>query len=174
MPKPFWARGVSTTEAGALYYERCRSILRETQEAELSVRSSQDQAQGLLRIGSSVAFGRRIVVPLALEFMALHPHLRIDLSFDDRYSDLVAQGIDVAIRMGKLADSSLGASFLGVNPWLLVAAPRYLRERGVPASVTALREHRALVYSSVQGNDVWRLRTDPGIFETVSLDAVFR
>ena len=167
-------RGVSPTEAGALYYERCRSILRETQEAEQSVRSSQDQAQGLLRIGSSVAFGRRIVVPLALEFMALHPQLRIDLSFDDRYTDLVAQGIDVAIRMGKLADSSLGASFLGVNPWLLVAAPRYLRERGVPASVTALHEHRALIYSSVQGNDVWRLRTDAGTFETVSVDAVFR
>ncbi|HSW20167.1 MAG TPA: LysR family transcriptional regulator [Ramlibacter sp.] len=167
-------RGVSPTEAGALYYERCRSILRENEEAERAARSSQDQAQGLLRIGSSVGFGRRVVLPLALEFMALHPQLRIDLSFDDRYTDLVAQGIDVAIRMGKLADSSLGARYLGVNPWLLVAGPRYLREQGVPADAGALREHRALIYSSVQGNDVWRLRTAAGAFETVPVDAVFR
>ena len=99
-------RGVSPTEAGALYYEQLPLDPSGGAGGRASVRSSQDQAQGLLRIGSSVAFGRRIVVPLALEFMALHPQLRIDLSFDDRYTDLVAQGIDVAIRMGKLADSA--------------------------------------------------------------------
>src|SRR5690349_25156706 len=68
-------RGVSLTEAGALYYEKCKSIVREAQEAENIVHTRQSPAQGLLRVGSSVAFGRRVVVPLALEFMRQHPQL---------------------------------------------------------------------------------------------------
>ena len=58
--------------------------------------------------------------------------MQVDLSFEDRYVDLVAQGIDVAVRMGKLADSSLGARFLGINPWVMVAAPAYLKKHGTP------------------------------------------
>src|SRR6478752_7962776 len=123
-------RGVSLTESGALYYEKCKSIVREAEEAESIVQLRQSQAQGLIRIGSSVAFGRRVLVPLALEFMQQHPQLQVDLSFEDRYTDLVAQGIDVAIRMGKLADSSLGARYLGTNPWLVVASPKYLKKQG--------------------------------------------
>ena len=86
-------------------------------------RLRQSQAQGMLRIGTSVAFGRRVIVPLALEYMALNPQVQVDLSFEDRYTDLVAHGLDVAIRMGKLADSTLGARFLGMNPWALVGSP---------------------------------------------------
>ncbi|MBS0344541.1 MAG: LysR family transcriptional regulator, partial [Proteobacteria bacterium] len=100
-------RGVSLTEAGALYYDKCKSIVRDAQDAESIVRLRQSQAQGMLRIGTSVAFGRRVIVPLALEYMELNPQVQVDLSFEDRYVDLVAQGIDVAVRMGKLADSSL-------------------------------------------------------------------
>ncbi|MBX3657130.1 MAG: LysR family transcriptional regulator [Ramlibacter sp.] len=150
-------RGVSLTEPGALYYEKCKLIVREAEEADTVVRLRQSQAQGLLRIGTSVAFGRRVLVPLALDFMALHPQVQVDLSFEDRYTDLVAQGMDVAVRMGKLADSALGARFLGLNPWVLVAAPKYLRKLGTPRRPQDLGEHNALVYSSVQGDDVWRL-----------------
>jgi DNA-binding transcriptional LysR family regulator len=160
-------RGVSLTEPGALYYEKCRGIVREAEEAERVVRGRQSQAQGLLRVGTSVAFGRRVVVPLALEFMALHPQVRLDLSFEDRYTDLVAQGIDVAVRMGKLADSTLGARFLGMNPWLMVAAPRYLRKHGTPRSAQDLAGHAALIYSSVLGDDVWRLAAPGGEALTV-------
>jgi DNA-binding transcriptional LysR family regulator len=167
-------RGVSPTEAGTLYYERCKVILREAEEADGVVRLAQQEPQGLLRVGSSVAFGRRVVVPLVLEFMAAHPQLQVDLSFEDRYTDLVAQGIDVAVRMGKLADSSLGARFLGVNPWLLVAAPAYLRDAGTPDSPEALGRHRALIYSSVQGNDVWRVRTPGGETSTVAVQGALR
>ncbi len=157
-------RGVSLTEAGALYYEKCKSIVREVEEADniVQLRQTQTQAQGMLRIGSSLAFGRRVMVPLALDFMAKHPQLQVDLSFEDRYVDLVAQGIDVAIRMGKLADSSLGGRFLGVNPWLLAAAPAYLRAHGTPQRPDELSAHKALIYSSVQGDDRWHLRTPRG------------
>ncbi|HYE41585.1 MAG TPA: LysR family transcriptional regulator, partial [Ramlibacter sp.] len=160
-------RGVSPTEAGALYYEKCKAIVRDAEEADAAARSTQEQAQGQLRIGSSVAFGRRVIVPLALEFMRRHPRVRIDLSFEDRYTDLVAQGIDVALRLGKLADSALGARFLGVNPWLLVASPQYLRAHGAPREPADLGGHAALIYSSVQGNDVWLLRYGGG--ETVAV-----
>jgi DNA-binding transcriptional LysR family regulator len=155
-------RGVSLTETGALYYERCKSIVRDAEAAENIVQLRQSQAQGLLRIGTSVAFGRRVVVPFALEFMAQHPQVRVDLSFEDSYSDLVAQGLDIALRMGKLADSSLGSRFLGMNPWLLVAAPRYLRKHGTPLQPADLAVHNAIVYSSVQGDDVWRLAPPGG------------
>ena len=76
-----------------------------------------------LRSSTSVAFGRRVLTPLVLRFMQRHPGLQIDLGFEDRYVDLAGQGVDVALGMGRLADSSLGARYLGVNPWVPVAAP---------------------------------------------------
>jgi len=160
-------RGVSLTESGALYYEKCKIIVRETEEADNIVRLRQSQAQGMLRIGTSVAFGRRVIVPLALDFMDRHPQVQLDLSFEDRYTDLVSQGLDVAVRMGKLADSSLGARFLGVNPWVMVAAPRYLKKHGTPKKPKDLSSHAALIYSSVLGDDVWRLISPKGEAVTV-------
>ena len=167
-------RGVSPTEAGALYYERCKAIVRDTQEADSAVRTRQTLAHGLLRVGSSVAFGRRVLVPLALDFMRQHPQLRVDLSFEDRYTDLVAQGIDVAVRMGKLADSSLGARFLGANPWVLVASPAYLRKHGTPRKPAELSSHETLIYTSVQGSDVWRVVSPRGEASTVPITARLR
>ena len=167
-------RGASLTEAGALFYEKCKPILRDIEQADAVVQQRQTQAQGLLRIGSSVAFGRRVVVPLALEFMALHPQVQVDLSFEDRYSDLIAQGIDVAVRLGRLADSSLGARFLGVNSWLMVASPTYLREHGSPHAAADLADHPAIIYSSVQGNDLWRVHTPEGRIESVAVQARLR
>lgn len=160
-------RGASLTESGALYYEKCKAIVHEVEEAESAVQRHQTQAQGLLRIGTSVAFGRRVVVPLTLEFMAKHPQVEVDLSFEDRYTDLVAQGIDVAVRMGKLADSTLGARFLGMNPWVMVAAPQYLRKHGTPQRPADLAGHNALIYSSVQGDAVWRMSMPGGAHVTV-------
>jgi DNA-binding transcriptional LysR family regulator len=167
-------RGISLTESGALYYEKCKGIVHQAEEAENIVRLRQTQAQGLLRIGTSVAFGRRVIVPLALDFMAKHPQVRVDLSFEDRYSDLVAQGLDLAVRMGKLADSALGARFLGMNPWVLAASPKYLRKHGVPRRPGDLAAHDALIYSSVQGDDVWRLFSQKGEPVTVHVTGKLR
>jgi DNA-binding transcriptional LysR family regulator len=167
-------RGVSLTEPGALYYEKCKGIVRDAEEAENIVQLRQSQAQGLLRIGTSVAFGRRVVVPMALDYMRRNPQVRLDLSFEDRYVDLIAQGIDVAIRMGRLADSSLGARFLGTNPWVMVASPAYLKKHGVPRRAQDLSGHTALIYSSVVGDDVWRLHTPKGEAVTVPVSGRFR
>ena len=147
--------GVSTTEIGSLYYEKCKLIAHHVEEAESVATLLQSQVQGGLRISTSVAFGRRVLVPLVMRFMRLNPKLQIELSFEDRYVDLVAQGIDVAIRMGRLADSTLGSRFLGINPWVVVGAPEYLAQRGVPRKLADLAQHDALVYSTVQGDARW-------------------
>ncbi len=147
--------GVTPTEIGALYYQKCKLIAHHVDEAETVAALLQSQVQGGLRISTSVAFGRRVLVPLVMRFMAMNPRLQIDLSFEDRYVDLVEQGIDVAVRMGRLADSTLGARYLGVNPWLVVASPDYLARRGTPLTPADLSAHDALIYSTVQGDARW-------------------
>ena len=155
-------RGVTPTEVGALYYEKCKLIAREIDEADNLATLLQSQVGGTLRISTSVAFGRRVLVPLVLRYMRQHPEVTIDLAFDDRYVNLVEQGADLAIRMGRLADSTLGARYLGTNPWLMAASPSYLRERGTPRTAADLAAHACLVYSSVQGDDRWTLTTPAG------------
>jgi DNA-binding transcriptional LysR family regulator len=155
-------RGVTLSEVGALYYDKCKLIAREVDEADNLATLLQSKVGGTLRISTSVAFGRRVVVPLVLRYMRQHPEVTIDLSFDDRYVNLVEQGVDLAIRMGPMADSTLGARYLGTNPWVMVAAPSYLSERGTPLAAADLPSHDCVVYSSVQGDDRWSLKTATG------------
>ena len=154
-------RGVTLTEVGALYYEKCKLIAREIEEADNLATLLQSKVGGQLRVSTSVAFGRRVVVPLVLRYMQQHPDITLDLTFDDRYVNLVEQGVDLAIRMGPMADSTLGARYLGTNPWLMVAAPPYLAARGTPVSATDLAAHDCVIYSSVQGDDRWSLHDPP-------------
>ena len=167
-------RGVTPTEAGALYHERCKAILRALEDAENLTGLVQEGATGTLRINSSVAFGRRVLTPLVLRYMAEHPRLQIDLGFDDRYVDLVEHGVDVAIRIGRLADSGLGARHLGINPWVLTAAPAYLAARGRPAAPADLSAHACLIYSSVQGDARWLLHAPGGADESVPVRGPLR
>ncbi len=155
-------RGVTPTEVGALYYERCKAILREVEEVESLAALVQASASGLLRINSSVAFGRRVLAPLVLRYMREHPQLQVDLGFDDHYVNLVEQGVDLAVRLGRLADSSLGARHLGINPWVLAAAPAYLAAHGRPSAPAELSRHACLIYSSVQGDARWLLHGPGG------------
>jgi DNA-binding transcriptional LysR family regulator len=147
--------GVAPTEVGSLYYEKCKLIVLHDEEARSVATLMQSQVQGVLRISTSIAFGRRVLAPMMLEFMRTHPRLMVDLSFDDRYVNLVEQGVDLAIRMGRLADSTLGATYLGVSPWMAVAARSYLERRGVPEKPADLAAHDALVYSTAQGDAIW-------------------
>lgn len=155
-------RGVTPTEVGTLYYDKCKLIARAIDEADNLATLLQSKVGGTLRISTSVAFGRRVVVPLALHYMHRHPEIMVDLSFEDRYVNLVEQGVDLAIRMGPLADSSLGARYLGTNPWVMVAAPAYLQRHGTPHTATEVSAHACLVYSSVQGDDRWSMTSPTG------------
>ena len=167
-------RGVTPTEAGAAYYDKCKVIARELDEADNLVALMQSRVQGTLRINSSVAFGRRVLTPLVLRFMQQHPGLQIDLSFDDRYVNLVEQGVDLAIRMGRLADSTLGARFLGLNPWVLVASKAYLAEHGTPRKPAEVAAHAALVYSTVQGDERWHFTGADGSTQPIAVKGPLR
>ncbi|KPF50310.1 LysR family transcriptional regulator [beta proteobacterium AAP121] len=167
-------RGVTPTEVGAAYYDQCKSIARQLDDADNLAALMQQRVRGTLRISTSVAFGRRVLTPMVLRFMQQHPELQIDLSFEDRYVNLVEQGIDLAIRMGRLADSTLGARYLGLNHWVLVGAPAYLQERGTPAQPGELALHAALVYSTVQGDDLWHFTGPGGVPQAVRVRGPLR
>ena len=167
-------RGVAPTELGAQYYERCKVVAHHFAEAEQLASGGAGEDAGTLRVNTSVAFGRRVMAPLVLRYMREHPSLQIDLGLNDRYVNLVEQGVDVAIRMGRLADSSLGASYLGVNPWVLVASPAYLERHGEPREPGDLATHACLVYSSVQGDARWHFQGPSGAGQSVPVRGPLR
>jgi DNA-binding transcriptional LysR family regulator len=167
-------RGVTPTEVGALYYDKCKAIAHEIEAADNLASLMQSGVGGTLRVSTSVAFGRRVMVPLALKYMQEHPQVVVDLSFEDRYVNLVEQGIDLSVRMGRMADSSLGARWLGTNPWVMVAAPAYLEARGTPQQTAELAAHACLVYSSVQGDDRWTLTSPQGEEQSVPVKGPLR
>ena len=167
-------RGDTPTEIGALYYDKCKLIAHHMEEAQSVSALLQAQVRGVLRISCSVAFGRRVLSPMVMRFMQTHPKLQIELNFEDRYANLVEQGIDVAIRMGPLADSTLGARYLGINPWVMVASSGYLIARGVPLKPTDLVAHDALIYSTVQGDARWHLGGADGRLQIVPVKGPLR
>lgn len=167
-------QGVTPTEIGALYYDKCKLITHHIEEAHSVASLLQSQVQGALRISTSVAFGRRVMGPLVMRFMQMHPQLQIDLNFEDRRVNLVEQGIDVAIRMGPLADSSLGARYLGLNPWVLVASADYLKHHAKLVQPADLEQHQALIYSTVQGDARWHFQGAQGRLVTVSVRGALR
>ena len=166
--------GVSPTEIGVLYYEKCKVIAHHVEEAESVAALMQSQVQGGLRISTTMDFGKRVLAPLVLSFLQINPKLQIDLLFDDRRVDLVEEGIDVAVRMGRLADSTLGSSYLGQNPWTVVAAPTYLAERGKPAVPSDLVSHDALIVSTVQNDSRWHFSSANGAAMTVEVKGPLR
>jgi DNA-binding transcriptional LysR family regulator len=147
--------GVTPTEVGILFYDKCKLIALHVEEAKSVASLMQSEVQGGLRISTTMDFGRRVLAPLVLRFLQVNPKVQIELLFDDHIVDMVAQGIDVAIRMGRLVDSGLGARHLGTNPWSVVASPDYLARRGTPATPIDLTSHEALVISSIQHDSRW-------------------
>lgn len=167
-------RGMRLTEAGTLYYERCKIIQHELETADDMVTRLGERINGRLRVASSSGFGRRVVMPLALRFMAANPGVQFDLQLEDHTVDLVEHGIDVSVRMGKLADSSLGSRLLGLNPWVTVASPSYLARRGEPAHPSMLAGHACIIYSSVQGDHLWHYIDQKGRPVAVSVTGPLR
>lgn len=154
--------GVTPTEVGRLFYDKCKLILLHVEEAEGVASLMQGEIQGSIRVSTTMDFGRRVLAPLVLNFLQAHPKVQIELLFDDHIVDLVEQGIDVAIRMGRLADSNLGARHLGINPWSVVASPDYLARRGTPTSPMEMESHDALIISTKQSDLRWHFISASG------------
>lgn len=166
--------GVSPTEVGLAYYEKCKLISHHVEEAETVASLMQSKVQGAMRISTTMDFGRRVLAPMVLRFLLLNPKVQIELLFDDHLVDLVEQGIDLAIRMGRLSDSTLGARHLGRNPWSVVASPDYLARRGTPVTPFDLTSHDALICSTVQNDSRWHFMGAKGEELTIHLKGPLR
>ena len=155
-------RRLSLTDTGRGFYERSARILADLDEAESAVAEAQGQLRGKLRVALPLSFGiRQMSAPLA-EFRRRHPQVDFDLDLNDRRIDLVTEGIDLAIRIGKLADSSLIARRLFDARTVVVASPAYLAERDTPQEPRDLCRHRCLVYSNLADPTRWACRDSDG------------
>jgi DNA-binding transcriptional LysR family regulator len=133
-------RRVTVTDAGALFLDRAREILAEVEDAEDAARGV-DSLRGTIRLALPVIYGTREIIPRLPTFMSAHPQLRMELTVSDERQDLVAEGADVAIRLGTLGDSAFGARKLATLERVLVAAPSYLKTHGTPKTPADLAGH---------------------------------
>jgi DNA-binding transcriptional LysR family regulator len=150
-------RQLRLTEAGSDYLEACQRILPDIDEAEAAASSQRVKASGLLRMNVPLSFGTRFIAPLIPEFSHRHPEVRVELGLSDAQLDLLAGNWDLAIRIGRLADSNLQARRLGDSDMIVCAAPRYLEHRGIPRTIAELAQHNCLSYtlSSSQNSNRW-------------------
>jgi DNA-binding transcriptional LysR family regulator len=154
------SRRLALTEAGKPLAEHAARILAEARAAEEAARDAASRPTGRVRLATPMSFGISNVAPLLATFLAAHPGVEIDLHCSDARIDIVAEGFDVALRIGDLPDSSLRARRLCTIATHLVAAPAYLAEHGTPAHPSDLAHHCILGYSNVLGP--WRFQHDDG------------
>lgn len=148
-------RQVTLTQDGEAFLDRALVLLDAAEQATSSVGGPGDRAQGLLRVAASASFGRLHIVPAIDEFLALYPGIRLDLRLSDRLVDMAASGIDVAVRIGPLRDSSMVARVLAPNRLWLCASPAYLAARGTPQRPADLADHECLV---LENFNPWRFK----------------
>lgn len=148
-------RSMTLTEDGRAYFERCVQILDDLDEAERGLSSRASELSGRLRIAAPWSFGVSHLVPAITEFMHLHPKVLVDLDMNDRRVDLVAEGIDVAIRIGELGDSSYIARKLAPVSHVVAASPDYLQRFGRPETPDDLAHHQGLCYANLKAPGQW-------------------
>jgi len=149
-------RQLAPTEAGWQLFEQAQQLLSDYQHAMDSAHHS--GLQGLLRITAPVPFGRRHVMPLVNTFLQLHPEMQIEVVLSDSYQDLIENGLDIALRIGELQDSSMVARKVGSVRSTLVASPDYLKRAGVPSHPADLHQHA--VITSLRHTREWRFAQD--------------
>lgn len=165
-------RSVSLTDEGAVFYERCQRILTDLDEVEAAMATRKQEPSGRLRIDVPFSFGRLHVLPLLHRFMGDWPQLAVNVSFSDRYTDLIDEGIDLAIRIGGAEDSRLMTRTLAPHRLVTCATPAYLEANGIPKTVEALADHSCLTF--MHGGRVadWRF-TVKGRLQTMPVHGRF-
>jgi len=149
-------RIVRVTDAGARFAEDCRRILGDIEEAETAATGTHAAPRGTLTLTAPVLFGHLYVAPILVDYLQRYPEVEAQCLFLDRVVNVVEEGIDVAVRIGELPDSSLQATRVGRVRRVLVASPAYLKARGVPLRPEALAEHTIVSASAVTPVSEWR------------------
>lgn len=155
-------RSLSLTDLGTNFYERCREALAQLDRAENDVHESRGVARGRLRVDVPMALGRRLIVPALPRFTAQNPELTVQLSMNDRVVDLVQEGIDAALRVGNLSDSSLIARRVGQLRGVTCASPEFIERVGVPTTPADLKPEDCIALFRLGGNEIreWLFRKD--------------
>jgi DNA-binding transcriptional LysR family regulator len=154
-------RRIHLTDEGRRYLEQCRAILAQVQEAEAALQLRRAAPHGRLAVTASVMFGRRHVAPLMIEFLKQHREVSGELLLVDRVVNLVEEGVDAGVRIGRLPDSSLVAIPLGKVRRVICATPAYLRRRGVPRGPADLEAHHCVVFTGLTPHAEWTFRARP-------------
>ena len=149
-------RSVALTPEGAAYLERCRRVLEELDDAARSIRGDKADPRGLLIVTAPVLFGRMHILPIVTHLLRAYAELDVRLGLTDRFTRLVEEGVDVAVRIGDLADSSLHATRVAEVRRVLVASPAYVAARGAPATPADLRDHDIIAFEGFILNGEWR------------------
>jgi DNA-binding transcriptional LysR family regulator len=167
-------RRVTLTDEGRRYYADCVQILRLVEQASDEARSTRSAAAGTIRISCTAAFGVLHVCRLIFAFQDRHPEIGVDLSLTDERVDLVREGVDIALRLGPLTESSMKLRALGQSHRLLVAAPAYLAARGRPKTPQDLKRHEGIRMSNIAGSDTLMLHDRRGERHQVPFGGRFR
>lgn len=166
-------RQLALTDAGKQYYAQCIHILDELAETEAGLRHQQSSPAGLLRVNIPIVFGRLEILPRLWLFLERYSELKIELIMEDRAIDLIKEGVDLAIRVGRLDDDAMFiAQKIGDSPRLTVASPDYLARRGEPLSLQDLSRHDCIVYSLLRTGNEWHF-TGPSGKETIRVQGRF-
>ncbi|UCB54616.1 MAG: LysR family transcriptional regulator [Thiotrichales bacterium] len=153
-------RQIDLTEAGRQFYADVIHILESLEEAEEKIQTGRETIKGNLRIAAPLSFGVGRIAPVLPAFMNQHPELKVHLQLEDHFTDLVAEGIDVAVRIGALKDSSLVATRLASIPRTFCASPDYLAQHGEPRRPEELAGHNCLLYSLLSPRENWNISRD--------------
>jgi len=163
------ARGAQPTDIGQAYYARAANVLAELDAAQEVVAEAVTQIAGPIRLTAPLSFGVGHLAPALAEFAAAHPRIELDIEFEDRTVDLAGGGYDLAVRIGRLADSALIARRIAPVRKALVGSPAYFERHGRPARPADLAAHSILSY----GNEQWRFQTKRG-WETIRVAPILR
>lgn len=153
-------RRMALTDEGREYYAVCRRVMTELSEAEDALSQRRHEPSGVLRLTAPATFGKLHVVPAVTAFLAAFPAMQVEMMLVDRVVDLLEEGIDVAVRIGPLADSSLVAAALGHTRRMVCAAPDYLRRHGRPETPADLARHHCLRFTAVSPDSSWEFMID--------------
>ena len=147
-------RKISLTQEGCVYFQDCQDILKSLAEAEQSIVSVDNIPRGKIRLTAPVTYGEEVLGPLVNDFMLMHEHVEVDFHLTNAMVDLVDGGYDLAIRHGKLDDSSMMAKRLSKRSMFVCASPEYVKQHGAPTSLSELKNHNCLLGSA----DFWRFQ----------------
>ncbi len=156
-------RRVTLTDPGASFVSVCRRVIEQIDEAERAASGEYQTPRGELTVTAPLVFGRLHLVPVAAEFMTEYPDIRLTFRFNDRVLDLQDEHIDVAIRIGQLADSTQRARRIGTIRRLICASPAYLARRGEPGSLDDIAEHDCVGFHGIDPPGGWMFSTKEGV-----------